>query len=83
MTNSQNKLLFDAVDNSDIEGVRKAIEAGADVNSKPHIYELTPLHVVKSVEIAGLLLNAGANVNTRDNHHRYTPLHRQKNPEII
>jgi len=43
---------------------------------------LTPLHVVRSAEIAQLLIEQGADVNAKDDRTNRTPLHLAHSPEI-
>jgi len=62
-----NKMLFDAVDDEDLE---EALNAGADVNSKDK-YGQTPLMWASRRghrDIVEILIKAGANVNVKDNH---------------
>jgi ankyrin repeat protein len=64
--------LFDAIQKQNVESVRTAIEAGADVNRlAPESVSMTPLTSAsfgsdKSVEVVQVLLKAGANPNKYD-----------------
>ena len=66
-----------AVDNDDIEEVRRLIASGANVNGRDEDYDkITPIFVAVengNVEIVRLLIEAGAKVNIRDAEKR-TPL---------
>jgi ankyrin repeat protein len=67
----------DAAYNGNIETVKQAIAAGADVNEKDNI-GLTPLHSAARKghkEIIELLIAAGADVNAKDKIDGYVPLH--------
>jgi ankyrin repeat protein len=58
----------------DIDGIKKLMEGGADVNAKAHYERRTPLHYAANKEIAELLIAKGADVNAKSNT-GYTPLH--------
>jgi ankyrin repeat protein len=80
--------LFAAADEGNIEAVKQAIAAGADVNTKDESL-MTPLHwatVGGHKEVAVLLIAKGADVNAKDSR-RWTPLHRaasdDHNMEIV
>ena len=67
----------DAAYDGNIETVKQAIAAGADVNEKDNI-GLTPLHSAAREghkEIIELLIAAGAEVNAKDKIDGYIPLH--------
>ena len=69
--------LYDAIWNSNVKGVRRALENGANVNVADK-YGSTPLHNVAFLDKVGvlqvLLERADINVNVADNHGN-TPLH--------
>ena len=56
--------LFDQVRDGNLEGVKSAIQAGADVNARDR-YGRTPLFVCDDVEVARVLIDHGADVNAR------------------
>ena len=60
--NDINKALFEAIDEGNVEAVKSAIAAGADVNAKDED-GCTPLHGCRDADIAKALINAGADVN--------------------
>lgn len=65
----------DAICNNNLEGVKKAIDDGAEIKAKDED-STTLLHLAASlgnIEIVKLLINQGANVNARDIN-GYTPL---------
>ena len=74
--------LFSACETGDIEGVKRHLADGADVNAKRKsndiaCYEYTPLHIAAHedhTEIAELLIAKGAEVNAKDKY-GYTPMH--------
>ncbi len=60
-----------------IEAVKAAINAGADVNARTEEGN-TPLHLAAArglVEIADILIRKGADVNAESNRDKSTPLH--------
>ena len=67
----------EAARTGNIEAVKQAIAAGADVNAKDH-YKITALHYAADSdghkEVAELLIAKGADVNAK-NKFRSTPLH--------
>jgi hypothetical protein len=68
--------LIGAVQFGDLDAVKEALEAGADVNARD-IYGSTLLHIAAyccQIEIAEFLIEAGADVNARDDEGD-TPLH--------
>lgn len=80
MVDTPNDDLFWAVKESDIEGVKQAIAAGADVKALSTLSRTsffrglgTPLHYVTDIDIAKLLIEKGADVNAKD-HLGYPPL---------
>ncbi len=79
--------LFELIKHGDFEGVKKAIENGADVNARNEI-GWTPLHLASywgCTKIAKLLIENKADVNAKDVCGN-TPLHlasRYNNLEIV
>jgi outer membrane protein assembly factor BamB len=68
--------LFDAAQAGDLEGVKAAIEAGIDVNSKTR-YSATALSFAAEkghLEIVRYLIEQGADPNVKDNFYQATPL---------
>ncbi|OAD22390.1 ankyrin repeat domain-containing protein, partial [Candidatus Thiomargarita nelsonii] len=62
-----NRMLIEAVVNSNIEKVKELLKKGANVNTKD-VNNMTPLHKVAftgNVKIARLLIKNGADVNAR------------------
>ena len=69
--------LFSACESGDIEGVKRHLADGADVNAKDNSGD-TPLHIAsfeRHTEIAELLIAKGADVNAEGRRNDYTPLH--------
>jgi len=79
-----NSDLQDAADACDEAQARRALESGADPNSRNERAD-TPLHVAamrfEGTAVSRLLINAGADVNAR-NYHGWTPLHRTVTPMV-
>ncbi len=72
-----NLALLDAANRGDVDGVKAALEQGADVNAKDDIFGETALHFVDGehgAEIVRLLVGAGADVNAVDDSDGLTPL---------
>ena len=70
--------MFEHIKNGDIEEVKKAIEAGSNVNAKDE-FGSTPLESAVydgHKEIAAILIANGANPNAKDEDGA-TPLHQQ------
>jgi ankyrin repeat protein len=65
--------LLKAVQDGDLDGVRRAIRQGANVKATTEFGE-TALHLVSNVKIAEVLIRAGANLNARDRDFEMTPL---------
>ena len=64
----QKGTLFSACKRGDIEGVKRHLADGADVNAKDNSVD-TPLHIAafeRHTEIAELLIAKGADVNAKD-----------------
>ena len=55
-----------AVEEGNIEAVKKFLAAGIDVNAKAFITGSTPLHIAATKEVVELLIAGGADVNARD-----------------
>ena len=55
-----------AVEEGNIEAVKKFLAAGIDVNAKAFITGSTPLHIAATKEVVELLIAKGADVNARD-----------------
>ena len=69
-----NEALFEAIDEGNVEAVKSAITAGADVNAKDED-GCTPLHNRWiDAEVAMVLIEAGADVKAKDED-GCTPLH--------
>lgn len=69
------KVLFDAIWDSDLRKIQFAIDEGADVDARDH-WKCTPLHEAASkrnVEAVRFLIKKGADVNAR-NKFNNTPL---------
>ena len=78
------RALFAAADAGNIEAVKQAIAAGADVNTKDESLR-TPLHWAAEgghKEVAVLLIAKGADVNAKDSR-GWTPLHLTATKEIV
>ena len=60
-----NEILHCAVYDDSVDVDRVLLDAGADANGRATGLVLTPLHLARSVLVAGLLLAAGADVNAR------------------
>ena len=70
------KLLFQAIKEKNLEGVKKALKRMPDVNVKDG-YGESPLHWAACygwVELINLLIDKGADINIK-NSHEFTPLH--------
>jgi cytohesin len=63
-----------AVEEGNIEAVKKFLAAGIDVNAKAFITGSTPLHIAATKEVVELLIAKGADVNAKDKYDM-TPLH--------
>ena len=78
--------VFLAAKTGDLQGLQKALAAGADVNARNE-YGQTPLHRAasnKNPAVAALLIDRGADINARDKEGE-TALHRaasNKNPAV-
>ena len=55
-----------AVEEGNIEAVKKFLAAGIDVNAKAFITGSTPLHIAATKEVVELLIAKGADVNAKD-----------------
>ena len=63
-----------AVEEGNIEAVKKFLAAGIDVNAKAFITGSTPLHIAATKEVVELLIAKGAGVNAKEKYDM-TPLH--------
>ena len=63
-----------AVEEGNIEAVKKFLAAGIDVNAKAFITGSTPLHIAATKEVVELLIAKDADVNAKDKYDM-TPLH--------
>ena len=85
---SLNSLLFDAIQKNNIYDVRHVLQAGADINARWWLHDLTPLMISitkKYFELAKILIEKGADVNLQT-YHGNTALHyvvHHKNNDII
>ena len=81
----QNRKLFDAIERDDYDGVKKAIEKGAWINTReelfyvPNLIPTNPTPLISACKkgnekIITLLLENGADINKRDNYNGTTPL---------
>ena len=61
----QNRKLIDAVEARDIEGIKEALEAGANPNTMHNDQPLL-MHTISARDIMVLLIDNGANVNATD-----------------
>ena len=61
---------------------RLLIKASSDINAKGGRDDLTPLHYVRSAELAELIIKNGGDPNAREQH-EMTPLHQVKSVGII
>lgn len=77
MKTSQKELhdkLTKAIQNDDLDCVKKLLLDGANVNNQDNFMETTPLHLSSSRAMTEYLIKQGANVNLR-NYMGLTPLH--------
>ena len=81
----QNRKLFDAIERDDYDGVKKAIEKGAWINTReelfyvPNLIPTNPTPLISACKkgnekIITLLLDSGADINKKDNYTGQTPL---------
>ena len=74
---SPNQKLYRAIQEEDVDKVKGAIEAGADINNSFMPFGRSPLHNAAAkgnANIVEYLINAGANVNQQDEMWKSTPL---------
>jgi len=74
--------MFGAVSENDFDEVQRLLDNGRDVNDPEWEFENTPLHDVRSEEMAQLLIRAKADVN-RKNKFGETPLFFAKSESIV
>lgn len=58
------KIFFTAIEENNIDKVKKLIQEGIDVNEK-NISDFTPLFAAENIEIAKILIENGADVNLK------------------
>ena len=71
-----NKLLFEMIKIGDVDGVRWAVQMGADLDTRNE-HGMTPLHyaaLIGEADCVRILVQAGADVNAKDTYGR-RPLH--------
>ncbi|MGY5852860.1 MAG: ankyrin repeat domain-containing protein [Candidatus Thorarchaeota archaeon] len=85
---SSEELLLKAAEEGDLDGVKKALEDGANIDAKDDFFSNTALHIASSnghIEIVRYLLEKGADI-VIENGVDMTPVHlaaRDGHPEII
>lgn len=71
---SQQGDLLNKVRDNDIEGVKAALKAGADVNQVDDMMGYNALGLTSDIEMIKLLISAGTDINHQDKRSAYTPL---------
>jgi len=77
-----NKSLHMTVMEDNINAVQILLDEGADINAKEHIKSHSPLHLVRSTDMADFLLSQGANINAKDRN-GVTPLLMTIDPDYL